>query len=98
MALVTPSSDDPFSSLQFGDAYGPAAISSVLLPYRYQWIKRALDVILALTLLVLLSWLLIGVGIAILLDSEGPALFRQVRIGRHGRPFGMLKFRTMRAE
>jgi lipopolysaccharide/colanic/teichoic acid biosynthesis glycosyltransferase len=40
--------------------------------------------------------LLIGVAIAILIDSEGPVLFRQVRIGRHGRPFGMLKFRTMR--
>lgn len=98
MALVTPSSDEQFTSLQLGDSYGPAVFSSVLSSYRYQWIKRALDVTLALTLLVLLSWLLIGVGIAILLDSEGPVLFRQVRIGRNGRPFGMLKFRTMRAE
>ena len=99
MALLTPSSDEQFSStLQFGDAYEPAVFGSVLSSYRYQWIKRALDVTLALTLLVLLSWLLIGVAIAILIDSEGPVLFRQVRIGRHGRPFGMLKFRTMRAE
>jgi lipopolysaccharide/colanic/teichoic acid biosynthesis glycosyltransferase len=97
MALVTPSSDE-LTTLQFGDTYGPAVFSGVLLSDRYQWIKRVLDVTLALTLLVLLSWLFIGIALAIILDSNGPVLFRQVRIGRLGRPFGMLKFRTMRAE
>jgi lipopolysaccharide/colanic/teichoic acid biosynthesis glycosyltransferase len=38
------------------------------------------------------------IGLAIKLDSPGPVLFRQVRIGKHGRPFVMLKFRTMIAD
>lgn len=59
-------------------------------------IERLLDVLGALVGLVftIIVWPLIAV--AIKLDSEGPVLFRQVRIGQHGRPFTMLKFRTMR--
>ena len=52
----------------------------------------------ALTGLVLLSPLLLAVAIAIRLDSPGPVLFRQVRVGRDGAPFTMLKFRTMCAD
>lgn len=57
--------------------------------------KRALDVVLALAGLVVaaLPWLLIG--LAIRLDSPGPVLFRQTRIGRAGHRFTLLKFRTM---
>jgi lipopolysaccharide/colanic/teichoic acid biosynthesis glycosyltransferase len=57
--------------------------------------KRALDVCGALILLVLLSWLFGLIALAIRLDSRGPALFRQRRIGRDGRPFELVKFRTM---
>ena len=58
-------------------------------------LKRALDVAVATTALVLLSPFLLAIAIAVKLDSPGPILFRQDRVGRHGKHFGMLKFRTM---
>jgi len=57
--------------------------------------KRTLDVIGASLGLLALAPLLAAVAMAIKLDSSGPVLFRQTRVGRHGRPFGILKFRSM---
>ena len=59
--------------------------------------KRLVDVTLSLAALLVLSPLLLLVAIAVRIDSDGPAIFRQERIGRHGRRFTMLKFRSMRA-
>jgi lipopolysaccharide/colanic/teichoic acid biosynthesis glycosyltransferase len=58
--------------------------------------KRVFDVAFAALALLLLSPLLVGVALVIRLDSPGPVLFRQVRVGRHGVPFRIRKFRTMR--
>ncbi|MHB8234354.1 MAG: sugar transferase [Solirubrobacteraceae bacterium] len=58
-------------------------------------IKRAFDLLGASVGLLAISPLLIGFAIAIKLDSRGPVFFRQLRVGRHGRRFYMLKFRTM---
>jgi exopolysaccharide biosynthesis polyprenyl glycosylphosphotransferase len=58
-------------------------------------IKRALDVVVAASALVVLVPLLVAIAIAVRLDSRGPALFTQLRAGRHGKPFRILKFRTM---
>jgi lipopolysaccharide/colanic/teichoic acid biosynthesis glycosyltransferase len=58
-------------------------------------VKRVLDPLAALALLVLLSPLLVGIALAIMLESGRPALFVQPRAGRGGKPFRMLKFRTM---
>jgi Undecaprenyl-phosphate glucose phosphotransferase len=60
--------------------------------------KRAFDLILSSIFLVLLSPLLVGVALAVKLTSRGPVLFRQERVGLDGRPFAMLKFRTMRGD
>ena len=57
--------------------------------------KRALDVILALLALVLLSPLLIAAAAAIAFESGRPVLLRQARLGLRGREFGMYKFRSM---
>jgi lipopolysaccharide/colanic/teichoic acid biosynthesis glycosyltransferase len=57
--------------------------------------KRAFDVGAALLGIALLSPLLVVIGIAVKLDSRGPALFRQTRVGRGGIPFDIYKFRTM---
>ncbi len=58
-------------------------------------IKRAMDVVISALLLVLLSPLLAAIALAILIDSGRPVLFRQRRIGEEGKPFDVVKFRTM---
>jgi O-antigen biosynthesis protein WbqP len=58
--------------------------------------KRALDVATALALLVVCSPLMALVAVLVRLDSPGPSLFRQRRIGRGSREFVIFKFRTMR--
>ena len=58
-------------------------------------VKRACDVVLSALVLVVLSPLMLLIALAVKLDSRGPALFKQLRAGRRGRPFRILKFRTM---
>jgi lipopolysaccharide/colanic/teichoic acid biosynthesis glycosyltransferase len=60
--------------------------------------KRVIDIALGSIGLMALLPVLALVALAIEIDSPGPVLFRQVRIGKHGRPFVMLKFRTMIAD
>ncbi len=60
------------------------------------WIKRVIDVIAASFGLVFAAPILLVAGIAIKLQDRGPVMFRQVRIGRDGRPFTFFKLRTMR--
>lgn len=57
--------------------------------------KRWLDLAVAIPLLVLLAPLLLAAAIAVRLDSRGPALFRQLRLGLNGKPFRILKLRTL---
>lgn len=58
--------------------------------------KRAFDIAFAAVLLVFLSPLLLAFALAVALTSSGGAFFRQVRVGRGGSEFRLLKFRTMR--
>ena len=58
--------------------------------------KRAFDAVTSAAGLVVLSPVLLGVGIAIKAHDRGPVFFRQERIGLHGRPFRIHKFRSMR--
>lgn len=60
--------------------------------------RRLLDLAVAIVLLLILAPVLMVLAIAIRLDSSGPAFFRQERIGRGGRAFRILKFRTMRVD
>ncbi len=62
------------------------------------FLKRALDLIASVLALVLLAPLFAAAAIAIKLDSHGPVLFRQIRMGRGDRTFTILKFRTMTAD
>lgn len=59
-------------------------------------VKRIFDVLVAGSALVALSPFLLGVWAAVRIDSPGPGLFRQRRSGFQGRPFYILKFRTMK--
>lgn len=58
-------------------------------------VKRVFDVLVALTLLVYLSPLLVVLALLVVCTSRGPALYRGIRTGLNGVPFGMWKFRTM---
>ena len=62
--------------------------------WRYR-AKRAFDVVGAAVLLVLTSPVLAAAAVAVKASSPGPILFRQGRVGERGRPFDILKFRTM---
>ena len=57
--------------------------------------KRALDLAVAVPLLVAASPVMAALAVMVRRDSPGPALFKQTRIGEGGRPFKVLKFRTM---
>ena len=59
-------------------------------------IKRAFDIIVSFVMLVLLLPVYVILSLLVWFTSEGPILYRQERIGLHGKPFKILKFRTMR--
>ena len=62
---------------------------------RNRLLKRALDLALASTALILLSPVMVAIAVAIKFESDGPVLFRQQRMGRANRLFEVFKFRSM---
>ena len=64
----------------------------------FQVVKRGMDILVSLLLLIILSPLLLAIAGLVKLSSRGPVLFRQVRIGQMIKPFMFFKFRTMYAE
>ncbi len=92
---------------QLFDALGPSVelddvegitvlgVNPAVLPRSSRLLKRVIDLAGALTLLLLTAPLQAAVAVAVKLDSPGPVLFRQVRIGRGGQRFRLVKFRTM---
>lgn len=62
----------------------------------YHAAKRCVDVFGALLLVIVLSPLMVVIGLAIYLDTGLPIIYRCQRVGRHGRPISVWKFRTMR--
>lgn len=63
-----------------------------------RFLKRVIDVAAATLALVFMAPLMLAIGLAVRLDSPGPALFRQERLGQGRKPFVCLKFRTMRQD
>lgn len=63
-----------------------------------RWAKRAFDLVGASALLCLLAPFLLMIGIVVRIDSPGPVLFRQLRVGAQGQPFLMYKYRSMVAD
>jgi len=61
----------------------------------YLKLKRLIDLMMATVMLILLSPVLLVIAIAIKLESKGPLLFKQTRIGLDSKPFTIYKFRTM---
>jgi exopolysaccharide biosynthesis polyprenyl glycosylphosphotransferase len=84
-------------AVEIDDVEGVAVlgINPPWLPRSSRGLKRAMDIAIAATLLVLFSPVLLMLAIAIKLDSRGPVLFKQERVGKGGRRFRVLKLRTM---
>jgi sugar transferase (PEP-CTERM system associated) len=61
-------------------------------------LKRVNDVVVAAVMLLLLWWVMVIVAVVVRLTSPGPILFTQERVGQDGRPFVLMKFRSMRAD
>jgi lipopolysaccharide/colanic/teichoic acid biosynthesis glycosyltransferase len=89
---------DSVSPIGIGSLSGhyTLAVACAPLDLSRRFTKRVLDLIITLPALVFLSPLLLAVAFAIKLDSKGPVLFRQPRVGRGNRIFLMYKFRSMR--
>jgi lipopolysaccharide/colanic/teichoic acid biosynthesis glycosyltransferase len=76
-------------------ATNPSLVSHVRPLTDYATVKRLLDVAMAATLLLVLAPVLLVCALAVRLDSGGPVLHRQTRVGEGGKLFSMLKFRSM---
>lgn len=64
----------------------------------YLLVKRLTDIVISV-LLILLLWIpMLVIALLIRIDSQGPAIFVQKRLGRYGEPFTIYKFRTMKAD
>jgi exopolysaccharide biosynthesis polyprenyl glycosylphosphotransferase len=95
---------------QIFDAMGPSVevddvegitvlgITPPVLPSSSRLLKRCVDTVGAASLLILFAPLLLPLALAIKLGSPGPVLFRQERVGRRGRRFQLVKFRTMHVD
>jgi len=70
-------------------------IKSQMIPEWQISVKRFLDVTFSIIVLIFFSWIYILIGLLVKLGSKGPMFFKQERIGIHGKPFNILKFRTM---
>ncbi|MDX6610226.1 MAG: hypothetical protein QOF85_2151 [Solirubrobacterales bacterium] len=85
------------SSVEFDDLHGVTVmgVKRFALTRSSTTVKRAFDLLGASIGLLAVAPLMIALAIAVKLDSHGPVFFRQRRVGRHGKHFGLLKFRTM---
>jgi len=86
---------DPWVDFQDIDGVLLASFSPSARRLAYEWAKRIVDFVGAAALLVIGSPLFLLITLLIKVDSRGPALFRQERVGLNGRLFRMFKFRTM---
>lgn len=64
----------------------------------YRFIKRAFDICVSLLALIVLSPIMLIIAIAVKIDSKGPVIFKQKRVGKNGKPFNFYKFRSMRTD
>ncbi|HEV2974359.1 MAG TPA: sugar transferase [Solirubrobacteraceae bacterium] len=85
------------SSVEFDDLHGVTllGVRRFDLSRSSAALKRAFDILGASIGLIAIAPLMLAFAITVKLDSRGPVFFRQLRVGRHGRRFYMLKFRTM---
>jgi exopolysaccharide biosynthesis polyprenyl glycosylphosphotransferase len=77
------------------EATGILTFDPPILSRTSRMLKRCMDIAISVLLLVLLAPLIALIALMVRLDSKGPTLYRQTRVGKNGRRFELLKFRTM---
>jgi exopolysaccharide biosynthesis polyprenyl glycosylphosphotransferase len=80
------------------DELGGRAYVGFDLTPKVSWLKRWMDVLGSVVALLLLSPIMLSVAVLIKLESEGPIFYRATRVGKDGKTFGMIKFRSMRRD
>jgi exopolysaccharide biosynthesis polyprenyl glycosylphosphotransferase len=70
-------------------------IDGALMPMWQQTVKRGADIVLSAMAMLVLSPVYVITVVAVKIDSAGPAFYRQERVGKGGRPFHIIKFRSM---
>lgn len=70
-------------------------INQEIMPVWQQYVKRAMDIVISFFCLLLLSPLYMVIAIMVKMSSKGPVLYSHERIGLHGKPFNIYKFRSM---
>ncbi len=92
--------DNLLGNVRMNEVYGAVLlhIRQELMPKWERLVKRMMDVAVSLGVLVGLSWLYFYVAVRVMLDSKGPIFFKQERVGLNGRPFLLVKFRSMRTD
>lgn len=87
--------DGEWSQALYPDEGAQAAAQRLYRRYGYRFVKRSSDIVFSLLVFILFWWLFLITAIAIRIDSPGPAIFKQVRVGKDGKLFRMWKFRSM---
>lgn len=89
--------DIMLGTVKMNHIYGAVLIEieQELMPYWQKVVKRAMDIIISLTALIILSPLILFTIIKVKLSSPGPVFYLQERIGLNGKPFNIIKFRSM---
>lgn len=84
-------------SLKLNNIFGAllVEINSEVMPYWQQVLKRAFDIVFSIIAIIILIPVYLFLAIGVKLSSPGPILFYQERIGKSGKPFKIIKFRTM---
>ncbi len=92
--------DNLLGNVRMNEVYGAVLLNirQELMPKWERLVKRMMDVAISLGVLVGLSWLYFYVAMRVKLDSKGPIFFKQERVGLNGKPFQLVKFRSMRTD
>ncbi len=92
--------DNLLGNVRMSEVYGAVLlhIRQELMPKWERLVKRLLDIGVSFSVLVGLSWLYAFCMLRVRLSSPGPVLYRQERVGLNGKPFKLIKFRSMRTD
>jgi exopolysaccharide biosynthesis polyprenyl glycosylphosphotransferase len=92
--------DNLLGNVRMNEVYGAVLLNirQELMPKWERLVKRMMDVAISLGVLAGLSWLYFYVAMRVKLDSKGPIFFKQERVGLNGKPFQLVKFRSMRTD